>query len=105
MPSPDEIQLERHQREESRWYLLRILYMARPYSLTEAIILKSLMGADLPVTPNGLRQELDYLGSKGLVEVTTKKAGVWRAKIGAYGIDVVEYAKDAPAGIARPDEA
>jgi Fe2+ or Zn2+ uptake regulation protein len=105
MPSPDEIQLERHQREESRWYLLRILYMARPYSLTETTVLKSLQGADLPITPNVLRQELDYLAAKGLVDIVTKKGGVWRAKLAAYGIDVVEYAKDAPAGIARPDEA
>lgn len=104
MPPSDEVMLERHQREEARWLMLRVLYMARPFQASETVILRGLTSADLPVTVVNIRRELDYLASKGLIEIVSKKRNVWQAKLTAYGVDVVEYAKDAPAGIDRPEE-
>lgn len=104
MPSPDEAQLERHVREEARWLILRTLYWARPTGAPESLIMRGLKEADLPVTTSNVRNELTYLADKGLLVLDPKRRGGWHAKITAYGVDVNEYAKDAPIGIARPDE-
>jgi hypothetical protein len=105
MPLNDDILLGRHQREEARWLILRVLYMSHPVQASEAIILRTLSSVELPVTTANIRRELSYLEDKGLLAVVSKKQSNWQSRITAYGMDVVEYAKDAPAGIARPDEA
>ncbi len=105
MPPSDEIQLDRHIREEARWLILRTLYMARPVGAPESIILRGLTGADLPVTTTNVRNELQYLADKSLIVLDIKRRSGWLAKLSAYGVDVCEYAKDAPVGILRPDEA
>ena len=105
MPPQDDIQLERHQREEARWLILRVLDAARPFNASENIVSKTLASSELPVTPSGIRRELTYLEDKGLLAIASRKVPVWHAKLTAYGVDVVEYTKDAPPGIARPDEA
>ena len=105
MPPSDDIQLDRHVREEARWLILRTLYMARPVGAPESLILRGLTGADLPVTMTNIRNELHYLADKGLIALDTKRRAGWHAKLSAYGVDVCEHAKDAPVGITRPDEA
>lgn len=104
MPPLDDIPLARHVREEARWLILRMLYMARPVGTSESIMLKGLVGAELPVTANNVRVELCYLEDKHLIVFSSKKTPNWQCKITSYGVDVVEYAKDAPVGIARPEE-
>lgn len=104
MSPTDEVQLDRFQREEARWLTLRALHMACPGPLSDNNILRGLVAAALPASLTSVRRDLDYLASKSLIELVTKKQSMWVAKLTAYGTDVVEYAKDAPAGIARPDE-
>lgn len=104
MPSFDDIQLERNIREEARWLILRTLYIGRPVGAPESLILRGLINAGLPVTSTNVRNELGYLADKGLLTVNQRQRNSWHAMISAYGVDVVEYAKESPAGITRPDE-
>lgn len=93
--------LEKAQREEARWRILKTLDAGRPTELTESLILRVLQDVKLPITAVGLRRELDYLQSRKLVEVKVID-DVWTADLTHYGIDLVEYTVECFAGIARP---
>lgn len=97
-----EIDLERSQREEARWRVLRALDAGRPAPVSETVIHRTLADIELPVSPAGLRRELTYLADKGLVTIVDQHAPTWVVKLTSYGVDVVEYSTDAPTGIARP---
>lgn len=97
-----EIDLERHQREVMRWRILVVLDAGRPAPVFEDLILRALHDVDLPVTPHGLRRELDYLSDRKLVELRGKDSPTWRAQLTHYGVDLVEYTTDVLPGIARP---
>lgn len=96
------IDLERHQREEMRWRILRILDSGRPYPVGEQLIYRVICDVQLPASPQQIRRELDYLRDKGLVELTTENRPDWQAALTGKGVDVVEYSVDSPAGITRP---
>ena len=99
-----EIDMEKAQREETRWRIIRILDAGRPLAVSEAVIFRALADASLPISPNMLRRELDYLRDKGLVLLTDEGGPVWSAELTGDGVDVVEYSVSAPAGIARPQK-
>jgi len=98
----DAIDLARHQREEARWRILRVLDVGRPYPVVEQLIWRTLVDIKLPITPDGVRRELDYLESKQLITLSGREGGTWLAELTGYGVDVVEYEVPTPAGIARP---
>lgn len=98
-----DIDLERAQREEVRWRILRILDAGRPLPVSETIILRALSDAALRLTPSGIRKELDYLENRKLVEIHGRSAEpVWSAELTSLGVDVVEYTLPCNPGIARP---
>jgi len=97
-----EVDLEKAQREETRWRILRVLDAGRPTKVSETVIYRALSDASLTIGPNALRRELDYLRDKELVELTGEDTSVWAAALTGDGVDVVEYAIQCPAGIARP---
>jgi hypothetical protein len=97
-----EIDLERAQREESRWRVLRALDAGRPYPVSEQIVLRVIEDIKLPITASGLRRELDYLEERELIRIHDKESPVWSAELTRIGIDVVEYTVPCDAGIARP---
>lgn len=97
-----EVDLEKAHREETRWRILRALDAGRPLPVSETVIYRALADASLPITPAVLRRELDYLRDKNLVELTGEDGPVWAAELTGHGVDVVEYAVAAPAGIQRP---
>lgn len=99
-----EVDFEKAQREETRWRILRILDAGRPTSVSETVIFRALSDASLTVSPNELRRELDYLRDKSLVDLTGENSPVWAAALTGTGVDVVQYAIDCPAGIARPKQ-
>jgi len=99
---PNEIDLERAQREESRWRILRVLDAGRPQPVSESLILRTLQDISLPITPHGLRRELDYLRDRGLVTLQAEDQPTWLASLTRYGVDVVEYTQACEPGIARP---
>ncbi len=97
-----EIDLEKVQREETRWRTLRVLDAGRPLAVAETVIWRALTDIDLPVTPHSIRRELDYLRDLGLVELAGEDGPTWRAALTARGVNVVEYTEPPPPGIARP---
>jgi len=99
-----EIDLEKAQREESRWRILRALDAGRPLPVSETVLFRVLSDSSLPITPQQLRRELSYLAEKDLVTLKDEDQPTWGASLSAYGIDVVEYSVRAPAGINRPDK-
>ena len=52
--------------------------------------------------PETLRDELDYLEKRKLIEIERSQIEPWRATLTRYGKDLVEYRVDCEAGIARP---
>ncbi len=100
MPAP--LDLHKATVESVRWYILRALDAGRPMPVNEDILLRTLDGADFPITIHELRRELDYLGLRKLVEMKGKDDDFWEASLTQLGIDVVEYTIECKPGIARP---
>lgn len=97
-----EIDLEQIQRRNIRWRILSTLNAGRPGRVNESIILSVCHDSDLPITPHGLRRELDYLRDRELITIFGEQSQLWSADLTRIGIDVVEYEVDCDAGIARP---
>lgn len=96
------IDLEQKQREEARWRILRVLDAGRPVAVSENIVWRVLNDVRLPLGMTGVRRELDYLRDLTLIEIEGEETEIWYAKLTAAGVDVVEYTKEAPPGVARP---
>lgn len=97
-----EIDMEKALREEARWRILRALDAGRPRPVSETIILRTLQDIELPITPSGLRRELDYLRDRKLVQINGEDEPTWTAELTRTGVDVVEYTVPCDPGIARP---
>ena len=98
------MEIEQLRREDARWRILRVLDAGRPVGVNETLIRRVLSDSELQFTAADLRRELAYLHDLGLIEVGEVDGNRF-AKATAAGIDVVEYAAPAPAGIARPAKA
>ncbi len=96
------IDLEQKQREEARWRMLRVVDAGRPIAVSEHIIWRVLTDIRLEFSLHAVRRELSYLRDLGLVEIDGENAETWFARLTAEGVDVVEYNREAPAGVARP---
>lgn len=92
--------IEKHRREGLRADLLLTLNVSAPYGASETLILRTLGDTYEDVGPAELRRELSYLEDKGLATIDGRKTEIWKAAITPEGRDVVEGAKDVPAGIA-----
>lgn len=97
-----EIDLEKAHREQIRWRILKVLDAGRPDPVSEIIIFQVMQDAALPITPSGLRRELDYLEDRKLATLSGRGTPVWSAQLTRYGVDVVEYTLECLPGIARP---
>lgn len=98
--SPDV--MERAQREQTRWRVLVCLDAGRPQPVSEFLILQVLGDIKLSATPASLRRELDYLESRGLIDIERGPHNVWLAELTRLGVDLVEYTVPCEPGIARP---
>lgn len=93
---------EKSRRETLRWVLMSALDAARPMGTGEAVLLTTLNSALSQVTQRELRQALDYLEKRELIDVSGRDSPQWWANLTRYGIDIVEYTVDVHPGIARP---
>lgn len=96
------LDLEKANREEVRWRILRALDAGRPGKVSETLLLRVISDIALQVTPGSLRRELDYLRDKGLIVIEGEGSPTWSGDLTAYGIDVIEGAKPVPPGIYKP---
>jgi DNA-binding PadR family transcriptional regulator len=91
--------LERHRREGLRADILLVLNVGRPTGASERLIKLTLGDRYEDVGTKELRQELDYLEDKGLVEISKRHQETWQVELTSDGVDVVEGTKPTPAGI------
>lgn len=93
---------KKQRRERMRWFILRTLDVCRPEGSYGASVLDVLRTVYADATELEIRRELDYLAERELVSLDIDPTGTWYAKLERYGVDVVEYAVECEAGIARP---
>lgn len=91
--------LERNRREGLRADILLILNVGRPTGASERLIKLTLGDRYDDIGDKELRQELDYLEDKGLVEISQRHQETWKVELTAEGVDVVEGAEATPNGI------
>ncbi len=96
------VDLIRIRRENLRWLIILTLNNARPLGIEEGPILAVARSQYADATPLELRQHLDYLHDRQLVEVIKRPSGAWHAELTRHGVDVAEYTVDCEPGIARP---
>lgn len=89
-------------RAEARWVLLIALYEARHGAVSEGVLAGELAEAGYPAVRGDVQRDLQYLHGRLLVRCEQADHGGWRARILPGGVDLVEYATGAPAGVARP---
>lgn len=89
-------------RESLRWYLILALYNARPEEVCEEVVQTTMRSIYPDVTPLEVRQQLDYLAERELVELRKEPSGRWWGKLSRCGVDIAEYTIDVEPGIARP---
>jgi Fe2+ or Zn2+ uptake regulation protein len=93
---------EKFKRENARWQILLALQAAVPIGLSERLVLNVVQSEFPDTSPTYIREQLNYLETRGLIKITKSPEGEWRGNINRYGTDFVEYTIDAAPGIARP---
>lgn len=89
-------------REAMRWNIMLALNNARPVGAYEELVLSIVQAMYLDASAMELRRELDYLASRGMVNLTKEPNGRWFAAMTRDGVDVVEYTVVCDPGIGRP---
>ncbi len=85
-----------------RWAMLRTCRVGGHLGATEAMI-KEVVAADyLGVDRMFVRDQLDYLAKRKLVEIERSEVEAWRVTLTRYGYDVADYQVDCEPGIRRP---
>ena len=85
-----------------RWTILRTLMVGAYIGATDRMCLDVARAEYLGVTIMRVRNELDYLESRRLVEIERSEVYAWRAKLTRHGRDLVDYQIDCEPGITRP---
>ncbi|EGK12337.1 MULTISPECIES: hypothetical protein [Kingella] len=95
---------EKYRREGMRWHIINTLNKARPYTSSEVFLLDVMRGIYPNVTALELRQQLEYLQDRKLLDLTKQPSGMWFADLNRLGVDIAEYTIECQAGIARPEK-
>lgn len=95
---------EKYRREGMRWHIINTLNKARPYTSSEVFLLDVMRGIYPNVTALELRQQLEYLQDRKLLDLTKQPNGMWFADLNRLGVDIAEYTIECQAGIARPEK-
>ena len=96
--------IAKQRREGMRWNIINTLNKARPHTTSETFLL-DIMNAIYPqTTATELRQQLDYLADRKMVELNKAPHGWGFADLTSLGVDIAEYTVECRDGIARPEE-
>ena len=95
-------QMDRDRREGGRWIILQTVYVGGRMGASEDMILPPLRSSWLNVGRGWLRDQMDYLERRELIEVDRRDLDPWWARLTREGTDLVEYTIPCEAGIARP---
>ena len=96
------IDIAKARREGMRWYLILVLYNARPEELAEELIQQTMRAIYPDAGQLEVRRELDYLADRELVSLRKEPSGRWWGDLTRYGVDIAEYTIDCEPGIGRP---
>ena len=96
--------MQKIRREGMRWQILAMLDKARPITSHERFILDVIRGIYADATAVEVRQHLDYLADRRLIELVKQPSGAWFADLSRLGVYIVEYTIDCQPGIARPEK-
>lgn len=94
--------MQKAQRETLRWDVLRCLSVAGYVGCSERVVYQTCVELHGWLTPEKLRNEVDYLRDRKLVVIGNESTEQWHLTISHHGRDVVEYTVDCHPGIARP---
>jgi len=72
--------------------------------LRECDVLDVMRGIYPDATALELRQQLDYLADRKMVELNKQPSGMWFADLTSLGVDIAEYTVECYPGIARPEK-
>lgn len=67
---------DKARREGMRWHLINTLNKARPYTSSEVFLLDVMRGIYPDATALELRQQLEYLSDRRLIDLTKQPAGM-----------------------------
>lgn len=81
--------------------ILRILHQSQPFGANERTISNALLRGGFILFPGEVRKHLEYLDNLKTIEILDRDRAAWAAKILPYGVDIVEFAVKAPAGISK----
>lgn len=96
--------IQKQRREGMRWNIINTLNKARPHTASEVFLL-DIMNAIYPQTTSiELRQQLDYLADRKLLDLAKSPHGLWFADLTSLGVGIAEYTVECYPGIARPEK-
>ncbi len=81
--------------------ILDMLNTAGTMGANENMIRTFLTSAGFVVLGHEVRRHLEYLDNLKAIEIIDRDRATWAARILPYGVDIVEFAVKAPAGIAK----
>lgn len=80
--------IAKQRREGMRWNIINTLNKARPHTTSETFLL-DIMNAIYPqTTALELRQQLDYLADRKMVDLNKAPHGLWFADLTSLGVDI-----------------
>lgn len=91
-------------REGMRWNLINTLNKARPHTTPETFLLEVMNSIYPQTSALELRQQLDYLADRKLIDINKQPHGLWFADLTSLGVDLAEYTVPCRPGIARPEK-
>lgn len=96
--------IAKKRREGMRWNIINTLDKARPHTTCETFLLEIINTIYPQTTAMEVRQQLDYLADRKLVDLNKTPHGLWFADLTSLGVDIAEYTVDCRPGIARPEK-
>lgn len=94
--------LERARVAMTRYRILAILDVSRPYPVGETVLANVLSDVDLQATQSDIRRAMQYLADKKLIELNAPRDRHWEARLLPDGVDYVEGHRADDPGILRP---
>jgi hypothetical protein len=89
--------VRQRKKERLRWRILRTLLIGGSVGVNESLLLQVVVDVGFIALPEEIRECLQYLEDKGLVEIVRRSE--WVAKILALGVDVCEGNEPVPPGL------
>ena len=85
-----------------RWEVLRTIKIGSTLGATDAMCLTTARASFLWADEQCIREQLEYLAARKLIDLTRSELDPWRASMTRHGTDLIEYRIKCEPGINRP---